>query len=280
MNTEKIEQLLEKYFEGETSLEEEKQLRTIFREEDIPDRLKSYREQFEYILEFSRSEPGHGFDPMEKIEADEKSIPAPYKESKDSDLGTLKGAPGWSNQLNNKLTWTLRIAAGIILLLVGFSAGLILNQQQSVSSQQVAALQQEIQQMKSALVYGTNSQLTASERISAVKLSDRVPESTAGLDSEITEILIYTMNNDRNINVREAAAEALFRFRNEERIRKALVNSLSKQRDPLMQMTLINMLVELKEKSAINEMQKMLMDSDTREVVKTRLEAGIAELKT
>lgn len=280
MNTEKIEQLLEKYFEGETSLEEEKQLRTFFRKEDIPDRLKSYREQFESILEFSRSEPGQGFDPMEKIEADEKPMPDSHNASKDSDLSTLNEASGWSSQLSNKLAWTLRIAAGLILLLVGFSAGLILNQQQAVSGQQVAALQQEIQQMKSALVYGTNDRLTASERISAVKLSDRVPESTAGLDSEITEILIYTMNNDQNINVREAAAEALFRFRNEERIRKALVHSLSKQRDPLMQMTLINMLVELKEKSAINEMQKMLMDSDTRDVVKTRLEAGIAQLKT
>ena len=282
MNTEKIEQLLEKFFEGETTLEEEKQLRTFFRKENIPDRLESYREQFGYIVELSRSEPGSGFDPMQKIEADKESITDSRKENTVSNLGTLKDTPGWSNQLSAKLTWTLRIAAGIILLLVGFSAGLILNQQQNVnvSSQQVAALQQEIQQMKSALVYGTNDRLTASERISAVKLSDRVPESTAGLDSEITEILIYTLNNDQNINVREAAAEALFRFRNETRIRKALVHSLSKQRDPLMQMTLINMLVELKEKSAINEMQKMLMDSDTRDVVKTRLEAGIAELKT
>lgn len=133
--------------------------------------------------------------------------------------------------------------------------------------------------MKTALVYGGNDQLSASERISAVKLSDRVPENTAALDGEITEILIYTMNNDENINVREAASEALFRFRSEPRIRTALVNSLSKQQDPLMQITLINMLVELKEKSAINEMQKLLMDTDTRDVVKTRLEVGIAELK-
>lgn len=282
MNTEKIEQLLEKYFEGETSLEEEKQLRTFFRKDDIPDRLKSYRGQFGYIVELRRSEPGREFDPMQKIEADEESIADSSKENPTPSPGKLKNTPGpgWSNQFNTKLTWTLRIAAGLILLLAGFSAGLLINQQQSISGRQVTALQQEIQQMKSALVYGTNDRLTASERISAVKLSDRVPESTAGLDSEITEILIYTLNNDQNINVREAAAEALFRFRNELRIRKALVHSLSKQRDPLMQMTLINMLVELKEKSAINEMQKMLMDSDTREVVKTRLEAGIAELKT
>lgn len=280
MNTEKIEQLLEKYFDGETSLEEEALLRNYFQNRDIPEHLQSYRDQFGFITELSHTKPADDFNPMGKIESD-KNAAKPH-----SGLITKSGHPetgkstGWGTLLNTRLAWTLRIAAGFILLLVGFSAGLLVNQQQNVSTEQVAVLQQEIQQMKSVLVYGTENRLTASERISAVKLSDRVPESTEGLGSEITEILIYTMNNDQNINVREAAAEALFRFRNEEPIRKALVNSLSRQRDPLMQMTLINMLVELKEKSAINEMQKLLMDSDTREVVKTRLELGIAELKT
>lgn len=272
MNTEKIEQLLEKYLDGETSLNEEEVLRDYFRNKEIPQHLQSYRAQFGYLNEFSELKPGEDLNLFEKIPSGEAEL-----ESKTS---SSKRISGLGNQLNNKLAWTLRIAAGLILLLVGFSAGLLVNQQNGASPQQVAQLQQEIQQMKSALVYSTGQELTASERISAVKLSERLPDQPAGLDSEITDILIYTMNNDQNINVREAAAEALFRFRNEPRIRKALVNSLAQQNDPLMQMALINMLVELKEKSAINEMQKLLMDSDTRDVVKTRLEVGIAELKT
>lgn len=283
MNTEKIERLLEKYFEGTSTLQEEAQLREYFRNEDIPDRLKSYRNQFLYAGEMGQSEPGDSFDPLAKIN-NEKGEVSPTSSGKERPAPRrFEKASHFDNpvrHLSGKIAWTLRIAAGLILLLVGFSAGLLVNRQPTVSNQQVAALQQEIQQMKSALVYGSDKPLTASERISAVKLSNRVPENKAALDSEITEILIYTMNNDQNVNVREAAAEALFRFRSEERIRMALVNSLSKQRDPLMQMTLINMLVELKEKSAINEMQKLLMDSDTREVVKSRLEVGIAELKT
>lgn len=280
MNTEKIEQLLDKYFEGQTSLEEEEILRDYFRNQNIPRHLQIYREQFGYFSELSELKPDDNVNVFEKIEREEKRHqPSSLQEEKTikDDSGTMLAA---TNQLNVRLRWTLRIAAGLILLLVGFSAGLLLNQQNGASPQQMAQLQQEIQQMKSALVYGTDGKLTASERISAVKLSERIPDQSAGLDSEITEILIYTMNNDQNINVREAAAEALFRFRNEPRIRKALVLSLAQQNDPLMQMALINMLVELKEKSAINEMQKLLMDSDTRDVVKTRLELGIAELKT
>lgn len=280
MDPKKIEQLLERYFEGETSLEEEKILRNYFTAEDIPDHLASYRAQFQYINELSQSVASDDFNALGKIDKAENRESSHQQENMSSHFSAIKSTPEWISQLNNKMVWSLRIAAGIILLLVGFSAGLLINQKDGIPLEQVAALQQEINQMKTALVYGGNDQLSASERISAVKLSDRIPQSTSGLDREITEILIYTMNNDQNINVREAAAEALFRFRNEAQIRTALVNSLSKQQDPLMQMTLINMLVELKEKSAINEMKKLLMDSDTREVVKTRLEVGIAELKT
>lgn len=270
MKTEKIERLIEKYFEGETSLEEEEILRNYFQSGHVADRLQSYRDQFAYSSELGKKEPRKEFDPLEKINFEES---ADNSDEKDS-------PPITGRQLNSKVLWTLRIAAGFILLLVGFSAGLLVNQQGPASGEQVAALQEEIEQMKTALVYGYDSHLTASERISAVRLSNRFPEQPAKLDSEITDILIYTLNNDENVNVREAAAEALFRFHNEPKIRKALVNALSRQTNPLMQITLINMLVELKETSAINEMQKLLMDLETRDLVKTRLETGIAELKT
>lgn len=269
MNTEKIEQLLKKYYDGESSLEEEELLRSFFERENIPDHLKSYREQFTYASELGQKKASSQFDPFGKISFESNSETV-------TEVTPLQQPGG---KVSDKILWSLRIAAGLVLLLTGFAAGLLV-ERQGASDQQVAALQQEIQQMKTALVYGTTQPVTASERISAVKLSERVPQNSTSLDGEITEILIYTLNNDQNINVREAAAEALFRFRNEPRIRKALVNSLNKQDDPLMQLTLINMLVELKEKSAINQMQKLFMDSDTREVVKTRLEVSIAELKT
>jgi len=48
-----IEQLLEEYFNGETSVEEEKILRTFFCQEEIPESLAQYRDLFIY----EQSEP-------------------------------------------------------------------------------------------------------------------------------------------------------------------------------------------------------------------------------
>lgn len=272
MNTERIEQLLDKYFDGETSIEEEKELREFFRQDEIPAHLKSYADQFSYTETMAK--PKTEIDPFAKIEAQETQK-SPIQGGQSSSSDELRGV----STRSAAITWTLRAAAAIILVLSGLTAGLLLNQQDGASDEQLAALQQEISEMKSALMYGSVQQASASERISAIYTTSRLQQSNPQLDEEITDILIYTMNNDQNVNVRLAAAEALFKFRNEPRIGKALTRSLSLQTDPLMQITLINMLVEMRQKTAINEMQKMLLRADTQDIVKERLESSIAELK-
>lgn len=49
MNSRQIETLLERYFNGETSLEDEKKLRDFFQKENIPPHLLSLKAQFEYF---------------------------------------------------------------------------------------------------------------------------------------------------------------------------------------------------------------------------------------
>jgi|GEM_PF-663186 len=271
MNNEKAKQLIEKYLEGETSLGEERQLREYFQDENMPDGLKSFTESFDYFEEIRRQGPSENFDPFAKIRAESLKLDNQQisKEGTDS---------AWSNRT---LMWSLRVAASIILLLIGFSAGQLLQNNGGASSKEVAALQEEVQQMKQKLMYsGSYSQASASERLSAVNLTEKIPSNDKKLDQKIADILIHTMNSDKSVNVRMAAANAMFRFRDEPRIRKALVNSLSEQEDPQMQITLINMLVQMKAKGALNEMHKLLVSSDIREVVKQQLKVGIAELRT
>ncbi|MFP3325692.1 hypothetical protein R0K05_21790, partial [Planococcus sp. SIMBA_160] len=80
------------------------------------------------------------------------------------------------------------------------------------------------------------------------------------------------------VNVRQAAAEALFKFRDDPAIQKVLVNGLSQQEAPMMQITLIDMLVTIKAKGAVNEMNRLLMNTETRAAVNQRFRARIAHL--
>lgn len=267
MNIEKIEQLLDKYFEGRTSHREERELRRFFASEEVPEHLESYRDQF--------TDPGHF---KEAVTGDFDALARIDFTGSGSEEGS---AVSLSRQPRNRRTlqWTLRIAAGFILLLVGFSAGLMVQSSPRSPDKELAALKQEVSEIKSALIYGTTQQASASERLSAVQLSTRLQAEREGLD-EVTDILVYTMNNDESVNVRIAAAEALYRFHEEPRVHYALVKALTRQEDPLMQIILIDMLVEIKAKTALDEMQKLLMNDNTREIVKTRLQEGIAELRT
>ncbi len=45
----KIEELVDRYFEGETSCEEERELRRFFNNESVPEHLEAYRPLFAYI---------------------------------------------------------------------------------------------------------------------------------------------------------------------------------------------------------------------------------------
>ena len=58
-----IEQLLERYWDCETTIEEESILRTFFSQKDVPARLLKYRSLFEYQKQSAASEPlGDEFD--------------------------------------------------------------------------------------------------------------------------------------------------------------------------------------------------------------------------
>ncbi len=78
MNSHKIEKILAKYFEGETSLAEERMLREFFLQEDLPAHLKDLREQFMLFEEESNIELPPDFDArlFTEIEKQKKSSKA------------------------------------------------------------------------------------------------------------------------------------------------------------------------------------------------------------
>ena len=62
MELSRIEKLLEKYFEGETTISEEKELKVYFTRETVPAHLESYKSMFLYFSEESDIKATRDFD--------------------------------------------------------------------------------------------------------------------------------------------------------------------------------------------------------------------------
>ena len=79
MNYLYIEQLLERYWHGETSLEEESILRTFFSQVEIPQYLRPYQELFVYEQQAAKEtldNPGFERHLLERLGIDSESHPA------------------------------------------------------------------------------------------------------------------------------------------------------------------------------------------------------------
>jgi HEAT repeat protein len=86
------------------------------------------------------------------------------------------------------------------------------------------------------------------------------------------------MHEDPNTNVRMAALEALGKFHEEPGVRKELIHSLAIQKDPMVQIALIQLLVTIKEKSVMKDLERITKDKSTMKAVKDEAYSGILKL--
>jgi hypothetical protein len=78
--------------------------------------------------------------------------------------------------------------------------------------------------------------------------------------------------------VRLTALEALSKFKNEPKVRQALIDAVSTQTDPVIQIALIQLMVEMKEKSIVKDLHRIIDDEQTMKAVKDEAHAGIFKL--
>lgn len=259
-NEKRIEELLEKYWEGETSRQEEQELQAYFSQEHLPEHLAPHRHQFRFFggLREERlpqlPHPDRLFRKIEQQEVEEPERRNPF----------------------SGLYWSFGIAASFVLVVFGFWLGGWYQDRQPVvgSDSEMLALRQEVQEMKELLMASQGSSASASDRILAVSQEFE----TESPDEDILQALISTMNTDPNVNVRQAACESVFRFRNEPQVRQALIASLKIQKDPNLQITLIDMLVQMKEKQAVPEMNRLIQDRQALDIVRLKAQEGVGVL--
>lgn len=173
--------------------------------------------------------------------------------------------------------WLYRAAAAVALVAV---AGFLINRYNE-QSQQLADMRLEVEETrrqlaetKEVMMDMLGNELSASQRMKGVQVALRVRKA----DDEIVKALSNTMLTDPSTNVRLAALEALAKFSDDPQVKSSLIGSLSAQTDPMVQIALIRLLVEMKEKSVVDDLQKMVKDEALMQAVKDEAYSGILKL--
>ncbi|MBL7850435.1 MAG: HEAT repeat domain-containing protein [Cyclobacteriaceae bacterium] len=166
-----------------------------------------------------------------------------------------------------------RIAAAVALVAAGLAGGYWISVQQR-QNEELLALRKEMESTKQLMQAMLQNQSSASQRLQGVSVAMQMNSA----DDDVVNALVRTMNEDPNSNVRLAALDALANFSQEPDVRKALVSSLSTQTDPIVQIALIQLLVRMKEKSVLKDLERMVEDETNLKAVKDEAYNGILKL--
>lgn len=156
------------------------------------------------------------------------------------------------------------IAAAAALLLIGVAAGYLSRSNQR--GEEVAELRGEVASMRQLVALSLLQQQSASARLRGVSWAYRAEPG----NTEVLDALVAAVNHDTSVNVRLAAVDALHTFGASPATRRAIVESLPRQATPLVQVALIDLLVDLKEREAATELRALAGGDSVNDGVKQR----------
>ena len=187
------------------------------------------------------------------------------------DLNFRQAIVAEQNRLEQKFSW-MHIAAAVAILVVGFGMGRMTD---STASGELAALRDEINSLREVTLTSALQQYSASERIMAV---NRIEAAGKKTNPELINTLVNTLNADESPNVRYAALQALSGYMDDQDVRAKLVKSLASQKDALIQISLISILVEAEERSVIAPLKDIIRKDEIAPDVRKQAEIAIQVL--
>jgi hypothetical protein len=157
----------------------------------------------------------------------------------------------------------LKVAAVIAIALVTYSSGYYLGSEKGKVQQQ--QMEVALNQSKQQVLLASLQDFTGPQKIEAVYSISQSGQSGDAL----IDALVATMNSDKNVNVRLAAINALTgMIAKNQRVKTELIRSLSLQDNPLLQISLIQVLTESGVKEARKEIESIARSEKTDENVK------------
>ncbi len=256
MEKERLESLIIDYIDGTLSQEEKTEVERL---------LSSSNEASQMYLELKEV--------MDKMQAADEWKPKAGHERMFENSLRAASVVSQSSQIISFRPIIYKAAAAVALVMLGLAGGFWLNEKNR-SANELAVLKREMRETKGMMMALLRNNQSASQRMLGANVALTISEA----DDEIVSALEETMLTDPNTNVRLAALEALSKFIDEPKVRSALAAALSKQDDPVVQIELIQLLVYMREKGVVNDLEKIIEDETNIQAVKDEAHSGILKL--
>ena len=179
------------------------------------------------------------------------------------------------NESKKGSSWTssfLRIAAGIALLVGAFVLGSY--QQKQKSDRDIALLETESLTMKQTAMLSLMDNQSARKRIQGVNFINQFESPDESIIKALTDRMLF----DQNTNVRLTAVDALSRFSRSETVTSAFIEALATEKNPSVQIAIIENLVRIQESKATVPMRKLMEREDTQPFVKEEINRVLSEI--
>ena len=180
-------------------------------------------------------------------------------------------APGKVGSWWRQPAWQLAAAAALVAAGIGMGYGL----RGDKSRPELVQLREEVTNMRQLVALSLLQQQSASERLRGVSWAYQAEPS----DREVLGALVTAVNYDTNVNVRLAAVDALRRFAASPETRRAVVDALPGQTTPLVQVALIDLLVDFKDRDAAEALTKLAANRDVNDGVRQQARWALEKLQ-
>jgi len=179
----------------------------------------------------------------------------------------------WAGWFPASPVWQTAFATA---LLIGgaFGGHYMLGSRGTSANSEMAVLKTQVEDLRQLVALSLLQEQSASQRLRGVTYSYQI----ARPDRQVEEALLHAVNHDSNVNVRLSAVDALEKFTANPEIRRGLADSLPMQDSPLVQVALVDVIAQTKDKSLAPALEKLSKDQSVDEEVRGRAASGLKKL--
>ncbi len=165
--------------------------------------------------------------------------------------------------------WFPSIAVAAAVL--AFAAGSVW--QRSESSSHLAAVETDVRQLRQTVAVSLLENESPAQRIRGLEWAAGIEEP----GDELVAAMSNTLRADKSVTVRLATAEALNRYGSLPMVRRAIIDAMLGESDPLVQLQLIDLLITVRDAESIQALRVLMDDPMTDNLVRQRASWALKE---